>query len=205
MIPPQLPVPAHTADDARRAVRDVLSRREFREPAEPLLQRARDALFDFLGRLLARILEGATGSPVGWLAVAIVVTVIAVLVVRFARGLTRDPAREAVGVPSVRRAARDWRADADALEATGDWRGALRCRYRALVADLAARGLVEEIPGRTAGEYRAEVATNVPTVAGDFAGATALFERAWYGGMPSGRDDAEQFRSLEQRVLAGAS
>jgi hypothetical protein len=186
-------------------MRDVLSRDEFREPAKSLLQRGRDALFDFLGRLLARILEGATGSPIGWLAVALVVGVLALLVVRFARSVTRDPEGEAVGVPASRRTARDWRADADASEAAGDWRSALRYRYRALVADLAARGLVDEIPGRTAGEYRAEVATNVPTVAADFSGATAMFERAWYGGVPSGRDDADRFRSLEQRVLAGVS
>jgi hypothetical protein len=205
VIPPRLPIPDHSAREARRAMRDVLARDEFREPPTPLLERARDALFDFLGRLLARVLEGATGSPVGWAVVAVVVTVLVVLAVRFARSVTRDPEREAVGVASARRSPRDWRAEADALEARGEWRAALRCRYRARVAELAARGLVDEIPGRTAGEYRAEVATNVPLAADDFSGATSLFEGAWYGGVPTGVDEAGRFRVLEARVLERAS
>ena len=52
------------------------------------------------------------------------------------------------------RTAAQWRAEAAAHDAAGRWREALRCRYRALVAELAGRGLVEEIPGRTSGEYR---------------------------------------------------
>lgn len=208
MTPPPLPVPGHTADEARRAMRSVLSRAEFEEPPVPLLERLRDALFDFLGRLLARLLEGATGSPVGWLVVALVVAAVVVLVVRFGRGMTRDPEREAVGAGAGagrRRSAADWRADAERLERAGAWRSAMRCRYRALVADLATRGLLDEIPGRTAGEYRTELATNAPLVAGDFSDVTALFEAAWYGGLPAGADDADRFRSLEQRVLAGVT
>jgi hypothetical protein len=72
------------------------------------------------------------------------------------------------------------------------------------VADLASRGLVEEVPGRTAGEYRHQVEVNVPASAGDFDGATALFEAAWYGNRPTGPEEARRFRTLEGRVLAGA-
>lgn len=201
----RLPVPAHSAEQARRAAVEVLSRPEFQEPARPLLQRLRDGLFDLLGRLLARLLEGATGSPIGWVAAAAVVVVLVALTVRFVRGVRRDPEVDAVGLGvsgGRRRAGADWRAEADALEAAGEWRRALRSRYRALLADLAARGLVDEVPGRTAGEYRGEVATNAPTAAGDFASATTLFEAAWYGGSPTDADDAAAFRSLESRVLA---
>src|SRR4029450_4451834 len=60
-------------------------------------------------------------------------------------------------------------------------RAALRSRYRALAPDLASRGLVEEVPGRTAGEYRRQVGRALPEAATDFAGATELFEVAWYG------------------------
>jgi hypothetical protein len=208
VTPPQLPVPAHTADEAQRAARAVLARAEFDEPPTPLLERLRDALFEFLGRLFARLLEGATGSPLGWLVVVVVVSVLAVLVVRFARGVARDPERDAGEIGATgrrRRTAPEWRAEADRLERAGQWRAALRCRYRALVAELGARGLVDEIPGRTAGEYRADVAANAPLVADAFSGATALFEHAWYGGVTTGADDAEAFRSLERRVLAGVA
>ena len=126
-----------------------------------------------------------------------------ILSARFARSMTPDPGR-AMTAPAVpRRSARDWRAEAEALEGAGEWRPALRARYRSLVADLAARGLLDEVPGRTAGEYRVEVAAAVPRVASEFAGATELFERAWYGSRPTGADEAAHFRDLEQRVLSG--
>ena len=201
----RLPVPEHTAEDARRAADRILSRPSFREPEPSLVERLRDWVIEGMGRLLARVLEGASGSPLGWIAVALVVTVLVVLAVRFARGIVRDPEHDAVAPPLARRAPSEWRAEASAHEARGDWRAALRCRYRALVADLAARGLVEEVPGRTAGEYRREVDVNVPAVAGDFAGATTLFESVWYGGADAGPGEAERFRSLEDRVLQGAS
>lgn len=201
----RLPVPEHSAEDARRAADRILSRASFREPEPSLVERLRDWVFEGLGRLLSRVLEGAPGSPIGWIAVTVVVAVLVVLAVRFARGVVRDPEHDAASPPRARRAAAEWRAEASALEARGDWRAALRCRYRALVADLAARGLVEEVPGRTAGEYRREVDVNVPAVAGEFAGATTLFESVWYGGADAGPDEAARFRSLESRVLEGAS
>jgi hypothetical protein len=73
------------------------------------------------------------------------------------------------------------------------------------VADLAARGLVEEVPGRTAGEYRRQVDAVVPEVAPAFDGATSLFEGAWYGGRSTGAEEAARFRELEARVLSGVS
>jgi hypothetical protein len=77
----------------------------------------------------------------------------------------------------------------------------VRCRYRALVAELAARGLVDEVPGRTAGEYRGEVRRNLPDAAGDFAGATELFELAWYGRGDTDAQQASRLRELSGRVL----
>ena len=77
----------------------------------------------------------------------------------------------------------------------------MRARYRALVADLAGRGVVDEIPGRTAGEYQAELGANLPAAAPPFAGATELFEGARYGQRPTASADAAHFRELADRVL----
>ncbi len=98
----------------------------------------------------------------------------------------------------------DWLAEAAACEARGDWQAALRARYRALVAELARRGLVDEIPGRTTGEYRAEVAANLPLAAPEFSNATDLFELAVYGHAPTGPEDASRVRQLSDRVLEDA-
>jgi Domain of unknown function (DUF4129) len=206
-VPPlRLPPSVHPAGQVHRVTAAVLSRREFREPRPSLLAQLRQRLLDVLGRLIARVLDGAHGSLIGWLVVAALVTVVVLLLARFAAGVSRDP-----GLPGLDHLAADvrtgaeWRAEAAGHEAAGRWRQAVRCHYRALVADLAARGLVDEVPGRTAGEYRAEVTASAPTAAADFGGATELFERAWYGNRPTGPDEAERLRHLAGRVLEGAA
>ena len=203
MLLADLPVPRTSAAEANETADRILARREFGN-GETWLTRARDWVVERISDLFDQIV-GANGGGLLAVLVAFVLTALAVfLAVRFTRGLRRDQAPDRPAAPRLRPAT-DWRADAEANEAAGDWRAALRCRYRALVADLAARGLVEEVPGRTAGEYRREVGVNVPASSEDFAGATALFEAAWYGNRPTGPDEAQQFRALEGRVLAGAA
>jgi hypothetical protein len=196
-------VPEVDPDDVRRLADEVLADPAFDRPAPGLLVSARDWALDRLGDAVGELLDAAGGGPLGWIVVAAFSVAAVGLAVRFGVGLQRDPT--AVVVPAgPRRAATDWEADAARLEAAGEWRGALRCRYRALVAALAARGLVDEVPGRTAGEYRAAVASAVPEVAAPFAGATALFEDAWYGHRGVGPVDARRLADLSARVLAGA-
>ncbi|HEX9258479.1 MAG TPA: DUF4129 domain-containing protein, partial [Acidimicrobiales bacterium] len=96
---------------------------------------------------------------------------------------------------------RTWRDEAAAHAEAGRWKDALRCRYRALVGDLARRGLLDEIPGRTTGEERGQLRTNAPEVTTEFAGATDLFDRAWYGDEPTGPSEHDRFRALEEAVL----
>ena len=65
-----------------------------------------------------------------------------------------------------------WRQQADLLAAQGHYREALRCRYRALVADLAGSGMFDEVPGRTSGDYERLVGEAVPEVSSRFSGLT---------------------------------
>ncbi|HLK42452.1 MAG TPA: DUF4129 domain-containing protein [Thermoleophilia bacterium] len=122
---------------------------------------------------------------------------------RYSRTVRSDPARRLPAVLVERRPARDWLADAVAFEQAGAWRNALRCRYRALIAELAGRGVIDEVPGTTAGEYRRAVSQEAPAVAPPFGQASELFERAWYGDEPGGADEAGKFRRLADEVLAG--
>jgi len=162
-------------------------------------------VLDWIGRLFDRLTGAAgPGSVVGLIIVAAAVAVVVVLLARFARSVQRDRVSGVRVSGQVGRPATDWRAEAAAHEAAGRWRDALRCRYRALVADLAARGLVDEIPGRTSGEYRREVAASLPDAAPEFSDATDLFERAWYGAAPAGPEENERFVGLADRVLSGA-
>lgn len=203
--PVLLPEPQGGADRVREVIDAILARPEFAPEPRSWLERGRDLVVERLGELFQALFSASGGGIVGWVIVALLTLVAVVLALRFTRGLRADPtlAPDTIGGLALRPAT-DWRADAAAHEAAGEWRAGLRCRWRALVADLAGRGLVEEVPGRTAGEYRRQVAAALPAAAPDFDAATALFEAAWYGEHPADADQAERLRNLSERVLAGS-
>lgn len=199
----QLRSPERSVGEVKDAIGEVLARAEYQRPRPGFVQRLRDAAVDLIERALGALLGGGRATAIAWAVLALAVVAVVVVSARFARGVTRDPGRSLPTTVVPRRGAAAWRADAESAERAGQWRQALRCRYRALVSELADRGLVEEVVGRTAGEYRAEVSGSAPEVALPFAGATELFERAWYGEWPTGREDAARLRALSDEVLAG--
>lgn len=96
----------------------------------------------------------------------------------------------------------NWRAEADEHRRAGRYREALRCRYRALVGDLARRGLIDEIPGRTTGEERTQLSQVQPDAGRPFTSAADLFDGAWYGHYAVDAGDDDRFQSFERDVLA---
>jgi hypothetical protein len=99
----------------------------------------------------------------------------------------------------------DWRAELARAEAEGRWRDALRARYRILVGELAAREVITDLVGRTAGELVAEVRGSAPEVAPAFAAATEVFEDVWYGGAPAEPERRDRFVALADQVLRPAA
>ncbi len=95
----------------------------------------------------------------------------------------------------------DWRKEAEAHRREGRFRDALRCRYRALVGDLARRGLIDEIPGRTTGEERQQLRVVRPAAGTPFDEAADLFDDAWYGHADVDASADDRFQRLEQHVL----
>jgi len=197
-----LPRPTRPPGQVTGAVHRVLARPQYHYAGPSWLERIQNDVVDWL----ARVLTGVVGAGVGaWIVVVFIVAAVALVVWRLAAGMTRDPGREIALSAGRARPATEWRAEAEAHERAGEWRLAVRARYRALVADLAGRGVLQEVPGRTAGEYRAELGANLPAAAPPFAGATELFEGAWYGKRATAADDAAHFRQLADRVLEAAS
>ena len=94
-----------------------------------------------------------------------------------------------------------WRERADRLAAGGRFREALRCRYCALIAELARIGLLDEVPGRTSGDYERLVRSLLPEVAQQFASVTARFETCWYGQEPSSADEQGLFDQAARLIL----
>jgi hypothetical protein len=171
----------------------------------PFYDRAGAWILREIAKLISGVANGGLGSAVG-IAILVLATIsLIVVLARYSRSLRPDPSlRPAVDVDTGR-PARDWLREAVEHERAGEWRDALRCRYRALVAELAEEGLIDEIPGRTTGEYRVFVAGRVPLAAPPFAGASELFERAWYGHRLGEAEDAARFRDLANEVLTAAA
>ncbi|MGH9149113.1 MAG: DUF4129 domain-containing protein [Acidimicrobiales bacterium] len=200
--PADLPPPSVTGDEVATVIEAILARPEFRPEPEPFLQRIWRVLSERLEELLAQLFSGGRGSVVAWVIVVAAIGGSVAMVALVLRGVRRNPRRVEAELADPRRPPADWRAAAEAHEARGEWKAALRCRYRALVAELGGRGVVDEVPGRTAGEYRDEVAGARPAAAPSFAAATDLFEAAWYGDRPTGPEENRHFRRLTTEVLA---
>ena len=117
-----------------------------------------------------------------------------------------DTERELGPVRSIdpRRHPREWRADADEHRRAGRYRDALRCRYRALVGDLARAGVIDEIPGRTTGEERAQMGATVAAAA-PFRRAADLFDDAWFGDAVVDDADVQAMEVLEHEVIAASA
>lgn len=200
----RLPVPVHDADEVRSAADDVLGRPEFRRPGPTLLQRIRNWIVERVEQALGAVLGRGPGQLVAWIVLLVALAVVAFLVIRFSRGMTPDATRRRQRVVERRRSPEEWRAEADAHARAGRWREAVRFRYRALVAELGVRGVVDDVPGRTAGEYRREVARSVPEVAPAFSQASDLFETVWYGHRPTDEQHDARLRELSDTVLSGS-
>ena len=201
--PGDLPAPQEGPDEARRRAEEILARPEFVPEPRSLIEIVLDEIGKLLGKVVGGI--GAGSEVVAWLVVAALGGLLAFGLWRAVRALQTDPgSRGGVEVDGRIRPAADWRAEAAAHEAAGRWRDALRCTWRATVAELASRGLVEEVPGRTTGEYQAGVARSLPDGATAFSQATRLFEDAWYAAVEVHEADAARARELGDRVLAAA-
>lgn len=198
-----LAVPEVDPDRVHEAAERILARPEFAPEPRSWVERARDEVVERLVELLDAVFAADAGGALGWAIVAVLTAITVALAIRFSRGVRSDPVVPADAAATPGRSASDWRSDASTHEAAGRWRAALRCRWRALVADLAGRGLVEEAAGRTAGEYRRQVAAAAPAAADAFDAATALFEDAWYGDRPADAAQAERLRALSERTLEG--
>lgn len=144
------------------------------------------------------------GSLIGTVVILALALVVVLLAVRFARTVRPDAAAAAAVDNQLGRSGSAWRHDAAEHAAAGRWRDAVRCHYRALLADLAAAALVEEVAGRTTGEYLAAVRDDVPASAAAFAEATQGFERAWYTDHDVTAGDADAIASHADAALRAA-
>ena len=205
------PPPVQDPEEVRRAADEILSRPEFGEPPLTLLERIARWIADLFGEPPSRSPSGpGTGGSV--LVTLLLFALLVALIFFVVRALVRQPRlrrsdedpEPTIEVTEHLSAAQWDRAAAD-HEAAGDWKEALRCHFRALLERLVGQGTIDEVPGRSTGELRAEVAVRVPTATDDFTAAADLFDVAWYGDVDTGPDEVRRLREHAERVLAAAA
>ena len=202
-------------DDARDRACDVTTTRQICNPAAP---EPRDQPSDAPNFSDPGVGAGFFGQLLVLLLVVALVVAVAWLVVRWLDGSggrrSRAGDEDSIDVDEAVDDAVDariidhetspdrWRRLAAQARDAGDHREAVRCQYRALVGDLARSGYVDEIPGRTSGEEREQVAEIAPRlgeigqeVARQFDVAADTFDEAWF-------DDREVTSVEDQRFLA---
>ena len=195
----------HDPGDVRSRAEDLLSRAPFTDHGPGPIRRLLSHLGDLVAGFLGEVLDGVFGSGLlPWFLVVLGIVVVAWLVWRITRGLAVDRSIAEVPAASVTRDAAAWHADADAAEARGDRREALRLRYAAMVASLLAEGTLEDVPGRTVRELDTEVARADPAIAEQVAAAGERFDAAIYGRYEVTDEDLEVVTSAA-RVASGRS
>jgi hypothetical protein len=206
----ELPVPQHDPARAREVADRVLSDRRYRweDESRSPLQGVAEWIADRLDQILPDNLPGLSGGSlpvgVGYVVLALLVVLVVLILWRARRVIVPGPpaGAEAGIVIEAGEHRRDWLAEAVAAEEAGDWRNGLRCRYRALVSDLAERQVIPDLVGRTAGEFVADVRRGRPAALAPFRAATDLFEAAWYGGRPGGPRQRDEFVARAAEVMA---
>lgn len=197
--PGGLPEPAASPEEAREAAEAVLARPEYADARPNLVEQAWERLVDWLGELLGG-LDGVPGAE--WIGLAVLAAAVAAVGWVALVALRRVRRSAAAPQPAVTLEGRDagaWRAEAAAHEEAGAWREAVRCHYRALLAELVAAGRVDDVPGRTPREYLAQVTAD-PALRAPVAAATGDFEAAWYGHAPAGREQAGRMAAHADEV-----
>jgi hypothetical protein len=189
--------------EIRRVTERVLAQPKY-DAAEPSL--AARILMWILGRI-ARLLDllsvGDRGSIVGVVILALAVGVTIFITVRLVRRVRKDPGAASVaGIGG--RSATDWWELARRAEAAHQWDEALRCSYRALLAELVAAGVTDEVAGRTARDYLRDISGAAPAVEEPLTWMTDAFEATWYDRRPVAASDLDAVRRASDDVRRGA-
>ncbi|GAA1700079.1 DUF4129 domain-containing protein [Kribbella yunnanensis] len=176
-----------TRDQAAREAAEELSKSAYRQSGGSLIERAVNKMLEWI----ADLLDSVTGaSPNGHLGLILLVALIAliVVVVLWRAGVLRTSKRgqrqQSVFDTSRPRSAAEYRAQAEKEAASGDFTHAIRSRFRACVAELVERTILDDRAGRTAYEVVADAGRIAPTLRDSLQPAALAFTEVVYGNRP---------------------
>lgn len=190
---PTIDIDTQTAHDAAAA--------ELAKPVYPKPGLS-DRIAEWVNDLLHRLMSGASALPGGWLALVVlgllllVAVIVAVRVARRTMGAGSDA--RLYGATSLSSA--DHRARAEQCAADGDWADAIRHRVRAIGRELEEDGVLNPVPGRTAGELAREAGAAIPELSADLATAAGLFNDVSYGEQSGSESGYRRVAGLDDRL-----
>ena len=170
------------ADEAARE----LSKSVYRESGSSLLERAIGKVMDWIGDLL-NSLTGTSPNGHAGLAMLIGLLLLVVVVVLWRAGVLRTSRRvasQAVFDTARPRSAAEYRRLAEQEAAAGNYAVAIRSRFRACVAELTERTVLDDRAGRTAYEVVADASQAAPELRQSLQPAASVFTEVVYGNRP---------------------
>ncbi|PPF82424.1 DUF4129 domain-containing protein [Subtercola sp. Z020] len=187
------------APDARQLLLDELSKPEYQAAKPTWLDRAAEAVQNWLGSLVLPS-GGNFGGLLPLLAVIVLVALVVIAFIVFGR-----PRRNRSAVATLdalfgtddRRSSAELRRSAAAAARAGDFRTAIEELYRALARRQAERTVVSIDPGTTAQEFAVRAGGSYPAEATRLGSAARVFDEVRYLGAPGTREQYDELTALE--------
>jgi hypothetical protein len=209
LLPLDVPVDLGREEASRRAVEELAKAKYGGAPSwyEGLIQRL-TRVADWVAELLEQVFgRTQTTGGVRWGVLVLVgVLVLALALVVWKVGLPRWQARRPSGLVelSSRTPADDYREQARAHAARGDYTLAVRDQFRAVVRELEIRTLLETRPARTAWEAAYSAVRVVPAAQPALFAGADLFNRVVYGEQVADAPAYGEMVEVDRAVTAAA-
>lgn len=189
-------------EEARRWAEEELSKPQYPEAQPSWIDQMWRDFLDWLNSLEGDgSTDGGTFAVPVIIALAVILIVIAILVVRPRLNARRRPA--ATGIygkdPAVDAAA--YRKRAQAAAGNGDWPTAVVEQFRALVRSAEERDIIESRAGRTADEAATHLGQVFGTAQSRLDDAAYLFDAVLYGKQAAKQEDFDSVRLLDSDLL----
>jgi hypothetical protein len=170
--------------------RDAAHQAAQRELAKPIYPKASPTqrFHDWVNELLDRLLQTGASIPGGWFTITVLLILLTIAVAVTIHIMRRTMhTNRGVDYPlfdTGQLSAAQHRATAERFAAEGDWAAAIRHRLRAVARGLEESGVLDPLPGRTAGELARDAGNRLPHLGAELARAATTFNDVTYGERP---------------------